>query len=83
MLVLRLCYAFGMSTKSHSRKDVNETAFSVMQIATGETEKPIPTKAQETGRKGGLKGGKSRAAKLTPDQRSEIAKKAAATRWKR
>jgi predicted RNase H-like HicB family nuclease len=34
------------------------------------------------GRKGGLKGGKARAAKLTPEQRSEIAKKAAAARWK-
>lgn len=34
------------------------------------------------GRKGGLKGGKARAAKLTPGQRSEIAKKAAAARWK-
>ncbi|WP_297794699.1 hypothetical protein [Mycobacterium sp.] len=34
------------------------------------------------GRKGGLKGGKARAAKLTPEQRTEIAKKAAAARWK-
>lgn len=34
------------------------------------------------GRKGGLKGGAARAAKLTPEQRSEIAKKAAAARWK-
>jgi hypothetical protein len=33
------------------------------------------------GRRGGLKGGKARAAKLTPEQRSEIAKKAAAKRW--
>lgn len=33
------------------------------------------------GRKGGLKGGKARAAKLTPEQRSEIAKNAAAARW--
>jgi hypothetical protein len=35
------------------------------------------------GRKGGLKGGKARAAKLTPQQRSEIAKKAAESRWRR
>jgi hypothetical protein len=35
------------------------------------------------GRKGGLKGGKARADKLIPEQRSEIAKKAAATRWNR
>ena len=29
----------------------------------------------------GAKGGKARAAKLTPEQRSDIAKKAAAKRW--
>jgi len=33
------------------------------------------------GRRGGLKGGKARAEKLTPEQRKEIAKKAAAKRW--
>lgn len=33
------------------------------------------------GRRGGLKGGKARAAKLTPEQRTEIAKKAATKRW--
>jgi len=33
------------------------------------------------GRKGGLKGGKARAAKLTKERRSEIAKKAAKARW--
>jgi hypothetical protein len=30
---------------------------------------------------GGLKGGKARANKLTPEQRAEIAKKAAEARW--
>ncbi|WP_373138029.1 hypothetical protein [Mycobacterium marinum] len=35
------------------------------------------------GRKGGLKGGKARAEKLTPEQRSAAAKKAAQTRWSR
>ena len=39
--------------------------------------------AVELGRKGGLVGGKARAAKLTPEQRSAIAKKAAAARWKK
>ncbi len=37
--------------------------------------------AQELGRLGGLKGGKARAEKLTPEQRSEIARKAAKARW--
>lgn len=34
------------------------------------------------GRLGGKKGGKARAAKLTKEQRSEIARKAAQARWK-
>ena len=33
-------------------------------------------------RNGGLKGGKARAAKLSAERRSEIAKKAASARWK-
>lgn len=33
------------------------------------------------GRKGGLKGGRARADKLTPEQRSAIAKRAAQARW--
>jgi hypothetical protein len=33
------------------------------------------------GRKGGLKGGKARAEKLTAEERSEIGKKAAKARW--
>ncbi len=37
--------------------------------------------AAELGRRGGLKGGKARAAKLTAERRAEIAKKAAAARW--
>jgi hypothetical protein len=37
----------------------------------------------ELGRQGGLKGGKARAAKLTAEQRAEIARKAAAKRWTR
>jgi hypothetical protein len=49
-----------MSTKTNSRKDLNQTAFSIVQQATGEEEKPVPTQAQETGRQGGLKGGASR-----------------------
>lgn len=35
----------------------------------------------EIGRKGGLKGGKARAEKLSPEQRKEIASKAAKKRW--
>ncbi len=51
---------------------------------TPETEQPAKNPhAQALGRLGGLKGGKARAKKLTPAERSEIAKKAAAARWKK
>ena len=52
----------------------------VAKIATGEVEDNADeTKAHH--RRGGVKGGASRAAKLSPERRSEIAKKAAAKRW--
>ena len=42
-----------------------------------------PIAAVALGRLGGLKGGKARAEKLSPKKRSEIAKKAAESRWKK
>lgn len=70
--------------RTNPRKDINETAFSIVQQAIGEAESEESTKDQaavESGRKGGLKGGKERAKKLTDEERSEIAKKAAEARW--
>lgn len=61
--------------------DLNQMAYRVMQHATEPREKPTP--AQVNGRSGGKKGGKARAAKLTPEQRSEIARKAAQARWQK
>ena len=66
-------------------EDVNEIAFRVTQEATGEAP-PEPEReknpaAVALGRLGGVKGGKARAAKLTPKQRSEIARRAARARW--
>lgn len=72
------------SSKKQGPRDLNETAFRVFQEATGEAKKDEPGKdpaAVALGRKGGLKGGRARADKLTPEQRQEIAKKAAAKRW--
>jgi len=71
-----------MTTKTNPRKDFVQVAHSVFQQASGEvSQSPIPTKAQETGRKGGLAGGKARADKLLPERRTDIAKKAAEARW--
>ena len=65
-----------MSTPTSKRRDFTQVAFSVVQQATGEAE-PTPelTSKKADSRKGGLKGGKARAESLTPEQRSEIAKK--------
>jgi hypothetical protein len=69
--------------------DFAVTAFRVVQEATEQEttpkEKPIEGKnpaAVALGRLGGLKGGRARANKLSPEQRKEIARKAAQVRWK-
>jgi hypothetical protein len=60
--------------------DLNQLAARLVQQATD----PDPESPQQTGgRKGGLKGGAARAAKLSPERRAEIARKAAAARWRR
>jgi hypothetical protein len=69
--------------------DSNQLAKSVVEIATGQakdlakvSQDAAKTSAAVNGAKGGLKGGKARAEILTATRRSEIAKKAAAARWK-
>jgi hypothetical protein len=66
--------------------DVNQLAARILGEATGElpkTSAPAPKNAAavELGKLGGKKGGAARAAILTSEQRAEIAKKAAQTRW--
>ena len=72
--------------KKKRPRDLSKLAVSIVQDATQEE----PTKEQPTnknpnavalGRLGGLRGGKARAKKLTKNQRSEIARKAANARW--
>jgi hypothetical protein len=68
-------------------RDLNLWAKHMVDLATGEVEpEPEPAKdpaAVSLGRRGGLKGGRARAEKLSAEQRSEIARKAASSRWKR
>jgi hypothetical protein len=83
-----------MPKRSSKREDANQTAFRTLQEATGEKPKtpavppkPEPEKgknpaAVELGRLGGLKGGKARAASMSPAKRKAIAKKAAKKRWR-
>jgi hypothetical protein len=76
-----------MPKRSRKPADLNRLAASIVGEATGEgaeQEQPLHQKnaaAVELGRAGGLKGGKARAAKMTPKQRSEAARKAALARW--
>ncbi len=78
-----------MPDRSRKRpRDVNELARQLVDEATGEASKFDPDEGKDPaavalGRKGGLKGGRARAAKLTPEQRSEAARKAAHARWQR
>lgn len=74
------------SSKPKRPTDINRLAAAIVEAATegeSEIEDTRDPAAVALGRKGGLKGGKARAAKLTPEQRSAIAKKAAASRWAR
>lgn len=64
--------------------DVVSNAVHVMKVLTGEAEDaPAPDDGKDKAAQAmGRKGGKARAQKMTPERRREIAKKAAAKRWK-
>lgn len=66
-------------------RDPNQLAKSIIDIATGETPATPPDDkdpaAVERGRLGGLKGGKARAEKMTPEERRAAAKAAVEARW--
>ena len=82
-----------MPKRSSKQKDPAEIARRVLDAVVPDGEDaPIEEPEQEQqpeknpaavalGRLGGKKGGPARAAKLTQEQRSEIARKAAAKRW--
>ena len=64
-------------------RDTNQLAKLVVGIAVGEVVvEPVGKKAA-AGRVGGLKGGKARMASLDAEQKSKLAREAAAKRWKK
>ena len=75
--------------KAKRPKDTNQLAKMIVDIATGEIEADTDADdgknpaAVALGRLGGLKGGKARAKKLSPRERTKIAKIAANARWKK
>jgi hypothetical protein len=67
-------------------RDLNQWAKRMVDLATGNAQEPDPNEGKDAaavslGRRGGLKGGKARAAKMAPAKRAEIARKAAKARW--
>jgi len=62
-------------------RDVNQLAKMIVDLTTGDETEPELSAKQKAGKLGGLKGGKARAETLSPERRSEIAKKAAERRW--
>ncbi|MBI1953321.1 MAG: hypothetical protein HYS41_04275 [Candidatus Omnitrophica bacterium] len=69
-------------------RDLSQRAKLIVEIATEEVEDKDPDEGKDPaavslGRRGGLKGGRGRAQKLSKEQRSEIAKLAAEARWKK
>lgn len=79
-----------MDTKRPARpRDMNQLAKRIVDISVGETEDEPTTEVEKNphavalGRLGGLRGGKVRAERLAPEKRSEIARAAAQSRWKK
>jgi len=68
-------------------RDPNQLAKTIVDMTTGVAPRPSASLGNKNpaavalGRLGGAKGGKARAQALTPEQRAEIARKAAAKRW--
>jgi hypothetical protein len=79
-----------MAKRTKKSSDPNVTAFAGMQSLLEKLDpESIPKPKEKSaaavkrGKKGGVKGGKTRAANLTAEQRSKIARKAALARWKK
>ncbi len=71
-----------MAKQSKKPADLNRLAAAIVGDATDEMSSEPESVRARAGRAGGLKGGKARAAKMTAQQRSDAARKAAQARWK-
>ncbi len=70
-------------------RDFNQLAKRLVDESTGDTpaddapaEREKDPAAVALGRRGGLKGGKARAARMTAEERREAARRAAEARWR-
>jgi len=64
-------------------RDTNQLAKFIVDLSVGEIEEPKETAKARAGRAGGLRGGKTRMEGLSAEQRRDLAKKAAAKRWRK
>jgi hypothetical protein len=69
--------------KRSSKKDVNQIAAEMVRATAGLDLNGKNPAAVALGRRGGKKGGPARATALSQERRTEIARIAAQTRWKR
>lgn len=67
--------------KPKRSRDMNILAFEVVRELTHDPSEGKKPSQVESGKRGGLKGGPARKAKLTPERRREIARQAARARW--
>jgi hypothetical protein len=70
-----------MPKRSKKPADLNRLAAAIVDEATDETPQKPESHHVSAGRAGGSRGGKARAKRLSANERSEIAKKAARARW--
>jgi hypothetical protein len=75
-----------MTKRVKRPRDTNQLAKRILDLATGSASAPPPDQGKDPaavalGRKGGRKGGKARAAGMTPEERRVAMQKAANARW--
>jgi hypothetical protein len=70
-----------MAKQSKKPADLNRLAAAIVGDATDEAPPEPESQQALAGREGGQKGGKARAARMSPEERSRAAKKAAEVRW--
>jgi hypothetical protein len=71
-----------MAKQSKKPADLNRLAAAIVGDATDETPAASESPQARAGRSGGRKGGKVRAERMTAEQRSAAARRAARARWK-
>jgi hypothetical protein len=77
-----------MAKRTKMPTDLNQWAKAIVDLATSNDPLPDPDEGKDArkvagGRKGGIKGGRSRADRLSADERAECARHAARARWDR